>query len=285
MSHDGILLLGGTGFIGSALAARLRTTGREVFCHGRRDGGGLEALLPRCGTVVHLASTTTPGSSADRPAAELDNLAPTLRLLEAMRQCPATHLIFLSSGGTVYGDPAQVPVAEDSPAAPLSWHGAGKAAQEIFLRTFRKAHPVTILRPANAYGPGQALRHGFGLIRTVLEHARHGSEMEIWGDGESVRDFVYIDDVVDACMRCIDRPADSGTYNIGSGRGHSLRQVLALAEALSGRPLRVVSKAPRGTDVRSIVLDASLARSALAWEATVGLEEGMRRTWAWLRDT
>lgn len=282
MSRDRILLFGGAGFIGSALAQRLNREGRVVHILGRHDADRLEHWLPQCGTVVHLASASTPGSSANRPTLELDNLAPTLHLLEALQAHPETHLIFFSSGGTLYGNPERLPVPEDAPVTPLSYHGAGKAALETFLQVFRKEHAVTILRPANAYGPGQALRQGFGLIRTMLEHAHRGTVLEIWGDGNNLRDFVYIDDVAEACLRFIDLPADSGTYNIGSGRGHTLKEVVALAESVCGKPLRTVYRPARHSDVRGIVLDVSRLRTTLGWQPEISLEEGLRRAWEWV---
>lgn len=284
MSHESVLLLGGTGFIGSALAARLKYEGVASHILGRHDAARLENILPQCGTVIHLASATTPGSSALHPELELDNLALTLRLLELMQNQPETNLIFFSSGGTVYGNSERLPVAEDSPIAPLSNHGAGKVAQESFCQSLRaRGHAVTILRPSNAYGPGQTMRGGFGLICTLLEHARAGTAMEIWGDGENVRDFIYIDDVVDACMRFIALPQDSDTYNLGSGRGYSINQVRRVVEQITGIKLKVSHCPARGIDVRAVVLDISRLEKRLSWKPRIGLEEGVRRTLEWLR--
>jgi len=286
MSREGVLLLGGTGFIGSALAARLEREGIAAHILGRHDAARLEKLLPQCGTVIHLASATTPGSSASHPELELDNLALTLRLLKLLQGQPETHLIFFSSGGTVYGNPERLPVTEDAPIAPLSNHGAGKAAQEVFCQVFRAAgHAVTILRPSNAYGPGQAMRGGFGLIRTLLEHARAGTVMEIWGDGENVRDFIYIDDVVEACMRFIALPQDSGIYNLGSGRGHSINQVRRIVEQFTGTELKVSHPPARGIDVRAVVLDISHIETQLSWKPRTSLEEGVYHTLEWLKKT
>lgn len=284
MSREGVLLLGGTGFIGSALAGRLEREGITVHIFGRHDAARLENVLPQCGTVIHLASATTPGSSARHPNLELDNLALTLRLLELMQRQPETHLIFFSSGGTVYGNPYRLPVAEDAPIAPLSNHGAGKAAQEAFCQAFRAAgHAVTILRPSNAYGPGQTMRGGFGLIRTLLEHARAGTAVEIWGDGENVRDFIYIDNVVEACMRFVALSQDSGTYNLGSGRGYSINQVRRVVEQVTGIELKVTHHPARGIDVRAVVLDISRICGVLDWEPRMELQEGVNRTLEWLR--
>ncbi len=285
MRRDGVLLLGGTGFIGSALAKRLEQDGIAAHILGRNDVQRLEDVLPRCGTVIHLASATTPGSSADQPDLELDNMALTLRLLGLLKQQRQTHLIFFSSGGTIYGNPDCLPVPEDCPIAPLSNHGAGKASQEAFCQAARtQGLAVTILRPSNAYGPGQGLKSGFGLVRTMLNHALAGTTMEIWGDGENVRDFIYIDDVVEACTRFIKLPEDSGTYNLGTGIGFSINQVGRIVEATTCTQLRLIYRPVRGMDVRSVVLDSSRLNARLDWQAGIGLAQGLARTWEALRD-
>ena len=283
MSRDSVLLLGGSGFIGGALARRLARDQITAHVVGRHDLARLEDLLPQCGAVVHLASATTPGSSATQPQLELDNLALTLRLVEALQRQPQTHLIYFSSGGTVYGNPERLPVTEDAPIAPLSHHGAGKAAQEAFCQALRhRGHAVTTLRPSNAYGPGQGLKGGFGLVRTLLEHARAGTALEIWGDGENVRDFIYIDDVVEACMRFIGLPDDCGTYNLGTGNGFSINEVKHLVEAASGQQLTATYRPARGIDVREVVLDTTRLQARLGWQPRIGLAEGLARTWKWL---
>lgn len=298
MNDDSVLLLGGGGFIGRTLARRLAVAGRTVHVLARHgfsqphvfvhqgsvaDRALVERLLQVCGTVVHLASETTPGVSAHRPVLETGNLASTLGLLEALQTFPAAHLIYFSSGGTLYGNPSRLPVPEDAPLAPLSYHGAGKAAQEMFLQAFRaQGRAVTVLRPANAYGPGQPLRSGFGLVRNVLEHVRRGTELEVWGDGEAVRDFIYVDDVVDACVRFIDSPEDNGTYNVGSGEGCSINQLIRLVGQVCGKEPQVSLRPAREGDVHKVVLDVARLRKA-GWAPRVGLEEGLRRTWDWLR--
>jgi UDP-glucose 4-epimerase len=284
VSRDGVLLLGGTGFIGSALAKRLKQEKTSVHVLGRLDVERLEHVLPQCGTVVHLASATTPGSSASQPSLELSNLNLTLRVLERLKHQPDTHLIFFSSGGTIYGNAERLPITEDSPIAPLSNHGAGKASQEAFCQAARaQGHAITILRPSNAYGSGQGLRSGFGLVRTMLEHALAGTPLEIWGDGENVRDFIYIDDIVEACIRLIRRPQDSGTYNLGSGTGYSVNQARDIVEEVTGAELKVSRSPTRHIDVRSVVLDIGHIQRELDWTPKIVLDEGVRRTWRWLR--
>ncbi len=280
MSRDAVLLLGGTGFIGSALAKRLRLESVPVFVVGRNNLDALGSLLQDCGTVVHLATSTTPGSSARHPNLEMPNLTLTLQLLELLQTQPPTHVIFFSSGGTVYGNPASFPVTENSPLAPLSYHGAGKAAQEALCKTLTtQGHAVTVLRPSNAYGPGQTLRQGFGLIRTMLQHAQAGTALEIWGDGETVRDYIYIDDVVEATLRLIGLTEDCGTYNLGSGVGHSINQVKAVVEQVCGLMLRTFYRPARGMDVRGVVLDTACLTARLDWTPATGLLAGIERTW------
>lgn len=286
MSREGVLLLGGAGFIGRALAKRLEQEKISAHILGRHDAERLENVLPQCGTVIHLASATTPGSSATHPSLELGNLALTLRLLELMQTQPDTHLIFFSSGGTVYGNPDRLPVTEDAPLAPLSNHGAGKVSQEAFCQAFRAfGHAVTILRPSNAYGPGQTIRSGFGLVRTMLECVRNDIPLEIWGDGENIRDFIYIEDIVEACMRLIVLPQDSGTYNLGSGTGHSINQVRCIVEEITDTELKVSYRSARDADVRAVVLDINRICQELRWTPKVDLDEGVRRTWECLRIT
>ena len=280
MSGDAVLLLGGGGFIGGALARRLQQEEVPAYSVGRNNWEQVAQLLPRCGTVVHLASTTTPGTSAMHPSLEMVNLDLTLQLMELLQTQRRTHLIFFSSGGTVYGNTAELPVAEDCKMAPLSHHGAGKVAQESFCNALRaQGQPITILRPSNAYGPGQTLRQGFGLIVTMLEHARLDTALEIWGDGENIRDFIYIDDVVEATLRLIQRPNDSGTYNLGSGLGYTVNQVKDLVEAVSKAPLRTVYRLARSMDVRNIVLDTSRLNAEIEWQPAVGILQGITATW------
>jgi len=299
MSEPRVLLLGGTGFLGTALARRLVREQWEVCVVGRRvvnstmpgvvtrqasldDVAMLRELLPTYRTVVHLASTTTPGSSAHSPVRETEeNVLPALRLLEVLAEFEPVRLIYTSSGGTLYGNPAVLPVAEDQPLWPLSNHGVGKVAVEGFLRVYGRQHGdrVTILRPSNVYGPAQPLREGFGVIRTMLEYVRRGEAMEFWGDGETVRDFLFVEDWVEACWRVLAPEAAVGVYNVGVGEGCSLNSLRAVVERVTGRELRVSWQPARAVDVRGVVLDSARLRAATGWAPQVTLEEGIRQMW------
>jgi UDP-glucose 4-epimerase len=302
VERNGILLIGGNGFLGRALVARLRAQGGRAYVLARRrardlppdvsvhEGGmenqaALREVLPRCRSVIHLASTTTPSLSADRPLLEIEeNVLPTMRFLAVLQEFPGIHLIYLSTGGALYGNSEGRAASENDPIAPLSYHGAGKAALEALLQAYagRTGTALTVLRPSNLYGPGQPLRAGFGIIRTMLEHARNGTTLQIWGDGEQVRDFLFIDDMVDVCQRFIELPDDRGTYNVGSGEGHTLNQIRAIVERESRRPLAVTYGPGRAGDVRSVVLDTMRVRGRLQWAPQVSLECGIRASWAWI---
>ena len=300
MKTNEVLIIG-AGFIGSSLARLfadqdigvhimspnpLNSADRRIHAHRGALGDELllDNLLSRCDTVFHAASATTPGSSTHDPVIEgTHNILPTLELLGALQRHPNVHLIYLSSGGCVYGNPLTTPVTEAHPLKPQSYHGAGKVAIEAFLHAFR-AHsptgqPVTVLRPSNLYGPGQALRAGFGLVRTIVERLRTDSVLEIWGDGETTRDFIYIDDFVDVCAQFVDLPQDSDTYNVASGLSCSINKLVEIAQHVCGKPLRVRYRASRRTDVRTVVLDTSKLKQRLNWVPTVTLEEGIARLW------
>ena len=286
MSRDGVLLLGGAGFIGSALATRLLREGVPVRVVGRDNLQHLPLWLAGCNTVIHLASATTPGSSAAHPAMEQANLDLTRHLVQCLHAHPEIHLIYFSSGGTVYGNPAQLPVDEDAPLAPLSPYGVAKVTQEAMSQELhaRGHNAVTILRPSNAYGPGQTIRNEFGLVRTLLDHARLGTTLEVWGDGNNVRDYIYIDDVVDATLRLIRRPANAGIYNLGNGVGHSVNQVKQLVEQVTGLQIDTDYRTARGTDVRAVVLDNTRLCERLGWQPSVDLAIGLEQTWLQIAD-
>lgn len=169
---------------------------------------------------------------------------------------------------------------------PLSNYGVGKVAVEGFLRVYGRQHGerVTILRPSNVYGPGQPLREGFGVIRAMLEYARGGAAMEFWGDGETVRDFLFIEDWVEACWRLLAPEAQAGIYNIGAGEGCSLNSLRAIVERVTGRELRVCWRPARSVDVRGVVLDSTRLRQATGWAPQVTLEQGIGEMWDWLQN-
>ncbi|MEJ1363622.1 MAG: NAD-dependent epimerase/dehydratase family protein [Candidatus Sedimenticola sp. (ex Thyasira tokunagai)] len=297
---DNVLLLGG-GFIGQALAKRLAENDQSVTVISRStpehltkginwlqgdlgDTTLMRKQLSECRAVVHLASTSTPGHHVYAPTHEAEeNLLPLLHLLEMMGDHVNIPLVFMSSGGAIYGHPVTLPVSETHALAPLSNHAAGKAAAEHFLGVFsHQGHPVTILRPSNIYGQYQPLKAGFGIIRTILEHLNRGTSMTIWGDGKIVRDYLYIDDLISACLAVLEDPS-VGTFNIGSGLGYSINELCMLAEKVTGKALDLRYEPARSVDVRKVVLDNMAIRNRYGWQPQFTIEQGIHLTWKWLQ--
>jgi UDP-glucose 4-epimerase len=304
MRQSDVLLLGGGGFLGTALANFLSQEGRRVHLVGPSHSSSkppniiihqgklddtqlLNDILPLCDTVFHMASASRPSDSAEHPTIEgVLNILPTLKFLEVMQSHKNIQTIYISSGGALYGEPLFDPIRERHPFSPRSYYGAGKASIEAFLSVFAKkpGQHVVILRPSNLYGPGQPLRKDFGFIRTLLDHILDGSVMEIWGDGKVKRDFLFIDDMVRLCSQLAIKHIGTDIYNVGYGASYSLNQVIDIAQSVIGRKIRVAYRSERNIDVHNVSLDCSRIQKNLGWKPEVTLEQGIRRTWAWIEN-
>jgi UDP-glucose 4-epimerase len=303
--QGGILILGGCGFIGSALAAKLRAEGldvtlldplpprdsafRDCWIPGRmEDVPPTEKILRPGMTVIHLAWTSLPEPSNRDPYGDIaSNLLPSLRWLEGCVEMEVARVIFLSSGGTVYGIPRARPIGEEHPTDPICSYGIGKLAVEKYLALFRRLHdlPYIVLRASNVYGPGKDPFGRQGAINVFLGNIVRGEPIRIWGDGRVVRDYIYIEDLLALFLRCIDTRIGDGTpvFNAGSGEGHSLRDIIDRIQAVTGTDPKVESTAGRMVDVPANVLDIGKSRERFGWTPVVGLDEGIRRTWDWIR--
>lgn len=299
------LVLGGGGFIGSYLTAALLDEGHSVRVFERpyRDRSASIPTHPRLewregdfsnaqdigralkgiDTVFHLISTTQPQSSNDDPAFDVrSNLLPTLGLLEHLRRHEGIRLVFVSSGGTVYGVPRQTPIPETHPTDPTCSYGIVKLTIEKYLALYRTLHGLDyrILRLANPYGPGQEANRVQGVAGTFLYRVTHEQSIEVWGDGSVVRDYLYIGDAVSALRRAADYRGEARVFNIGSGAGHSVNEILAAVEATVGKKAQVRYTPGRKFDVPVSILDISRAQSELGWAPTIDLAEGLRLTYA-----
>jgi len=300
--RDSLLVVGAGGFIGKRLTEALLDAGHRVIASSRTPAGlqhlhleWADALasredflraLPRAHTVVHLATSSTPGSSFGKPLEELDNLVPTLSLLQALQDHPNVKLVYVSSGGTLYTRPSDFSATEDTQTQSRSYHGAGKAAAEHFIEAWCLQHggSATILRPSNVYGPGQLPKAGFGVIANGFEKIRRQDPIQIWGDGTATRDYLYIDDFIDLCMRVVSEHAELGfdVLNAASGVGVSLNQLMEAMEEVTGKALIREFRERRPLDASHVVIDASKARLRYGWSATTPLKTGLGRTWNWL---
>ena len=304
---DHILVLGAGGFVGRHLVRALAQRGDKVIAVSRRpvqfelasvqlivgelsEPADFMPLVARSRAVVHLASRSTPGTSAGNVMAELqDNLRPTLALLQALQDSPQTDLLYLSSGGSLYATESNDAAAETAPILPRSYHGAGKIAAEHFISAWCRQYgsAATIVRPSNIYGPGQTERAGFGIIPTVLGKTTRDEPVTVWGDGSAVRDYLYIDDFVALCRSILAAPMSAGpcTLNAASGIGVSIHDLLLAIEAVTDKPLQRNHDANRTVDATRVVMDAILANRLYGWTATTSLQDGLRHTWNWFNTT
>jgi UDP-glucose 4-epimerase len=304
-----ITVFGGGGFIGSTIVDRLLRDGHEicVFEHPRvtpyREFGSSENVRWQTGDltsvhdvteaidgadiVIHLVSTTLPKSSNDDPIYDVQsNLVSTLQLLNAMVARGVGKIVFISSGGTVYGDPVYLPIDEKHPTNPKVSYGISKLAIEKYLLLYQQQHGIktNILRVANPYGERQRVETAQGAIAVFLDKALRGQAIEIWGDGTVTRDYLYVGDVAEAFARAIQYDGNESVFNISSGRGTSLNDIIGKIEDILGHPIARTYRPGRPFDVPVSVLDNSLAQKELGWKPEVLLNAGMQKTAAWLRD-
>ncbi len=214
----------------------------------------------------------------DFAAAYVEQVAPIITLAERAHAAGVKRALFVSSGGTVYGPRAAVPTHEDSPTDPNNAYGFLKLQTEHALRFVgaRTGLSTVALRVANPYGPGQRTDRAFGFVSTVFERALSGEEIAIWGNGETTRDFLYIDDLGCAIAAAAAKPT-SAVMNIGSGREVSLNEVCAVVEQVTGRPVRRTYHPARAVDVPRSTLAIGRAWVELSWQPQVELADGLRR--------
>jgi UDP-glucose 4-epimerase len=242
-----------------------------------------DALVSACAgaeVVFHLASTTLPQSSNLDPGFDVSsNLLGALHVLEAVRHSGGARLVVVSSGGTVYGVPKQVPIPEEHPTEPTCSYGITKLAIEKYVALYRQLHGVqgVVLRVANPYGERQRLDAAQGVVPVFLGKALRGDPLEIWGDGSTVRDFLHISDVVAALLAAWRKPSGAVVFNVGSGMGLSLNGLVELMEAELGRSLDVIHHPARGFDVPTNVLCIARAQQCWGWHPQVSVAEGLRR--------
>lgn len=301
------LILGGGGFLGSHLADALLDEGHAVRILDRPnlvryrpfrpdeplewiegdflDERHLDAAVEGCDAVYHLVSTTLPRSSNENPAYDVQtNVMGTLRLLESVRRHRAGRVVLVSSGGTVYGIPRSIPIPETHPTEPLCAYGIGKLAIEKYLHLHHHLHGLDyrVLRLANPFGERQRVSAAQGAVTVFLDRALRGDEIEIWGDGSVIRDYFHVSDAVSAMTRALRHEGKRRIFNIGSGTGLSLNQLIAAIERLVGTTVHRRHRPARPFDVAVSVLDTSLAREDLGWTPKVTFAEGLARTARWL---
>jgi UDP-glucose 4-epimerase len=302
------LVLGGRGFIGSHLIDALLDLGCIVRCFDRPHvlqlgeshlsnpafelfEGDLTSetdvaeAVDGCDICYHLVSTTLPKSSNADPVFDIEsNVLGTVRLLTHAVKSGLKKVIFVSSGGTVYGVPKQVPILETHSNDPICSYGITKLAIEKYLGLFHQLHGLdyTVLRLANPFGERQRTHASQGAVAVFLGKVLRGEPVEIWGDGSVVRDYIHIADVVDALLLSSEKTSHARVFNIGGGRGHSLNELLDAIEKATGCIANRIYLPGRTFDVPISVLCIERAKQSLGWTPQIDFEHGLRRFAEWI---
>lgn len=305
------VVTGGAGFIGSNLVDRLSDDGVGVLVIDDLSSGKLTNLAesrrrshvtfhqadvraPQIHEVVgrfepdvvfHLAAQIDVRKSVQDPAHDADvNVVGTVNVLQAAAAAGVSRIVFASSGGATFGDVDVFPTPESVPRRPESPYGVAKKVVDEYLRYYRDLRDLDFvsLGFANVYGPRQDPHGEAGVVAIFTEKLLGGEAPVIFGDGSQVRDYVFVEDVTDACVRAA--ATGGGVYlNIGTGRETSVLELFRMLRDLVGAPLSPTYGEAKEGDIARSVLDAHLAGEVLGWEPWTGLETGLRKTVDWFR--
>ena len=297
-----VLVLGGAGFLGANMAASMMANGHAVHLLDRqfdvvsstrilgdamgvhlqdaRDTGQIVSLVERhkIDCVINLVSTLLPSSPFEAFAQEMLHVTlPGFRLLNELSERSVKYVYF-SSGGTVYGTHKAGKKSESDLTLPINHYGFAKLLYEEYISLLSRTHGLNslIIRPSNPYGPFQDPTRKQGIIAVALDRIRRGEEIEIWGDGSVVRDYVWVKDLTFAVTALIEVSAWGQTYNVGAGVGHSVNQVISAIELIVGKKARLAYKPARVVDAPDIVLDISKIKSVIEYDP-VDLRVGLER--------
>jgi UDP-glucose 4-epimerase len=301
------LVIGGNGFIGSNLVNVLLAAQHEVrvfdlypnryrepyprveyIIGDMGNHGELHDAVQDMDWVFHLAYTTLPQTSNEDPGYDVrSNVINSVQLLEECRHSSVRKVIFISSGGTVYGVPQQTPIPEDHPTDPICSYGITKLTIEKYLAMYQKIWGLdyVVCRLSNPYGPLQNPFAKQGAIGVFLGNAVQGKPITIWGTGEVVRDYIYIEDAVNALLQAAEYVPDSDSpriFNVGGGHGISLNQLVQEIKQIVDTKVEVKYTPARALDVPANVLDITRAGRYLDWAPEMELGEGLKHTWEWI---
>jgi len=300
--------MGGLGFIGSHLSRLLLQEGYKVRIFDKLyashnlitdiqekieieegDAERPEDVLRSLRDIdiaVDLIHTTVPGVSMQDPSYDVaTNVAAHTRWLPLLKETALKRIIYISSGGTVYGVPKKNPIGENHTTEPICSYGITKLAIEKYIAMYANLHGIEyrICRPANVYGEGQHLNIGQGVIGVFLEHCLKGLPIEIWGDGTIRRDYLYVMDMVRGILELINHLGEGRVFNISTGIGYSLNDIIAIIRDELNIPLKVKYLTSRKFDVPENILDSTLCRLETGWEPKTDLVAGMRRVCNYIR--
>jgi len=290
-----IIITGGAGFIGSHLTAALRKNGYKNLLvidknrptdHGARFIKGdfsnsrlLHQIIKNGDIIVHLACSTIPSTSEQNKEKDImENVIGAVRLLENCRGKKLKNFIFLSSGGTVYGNISK-PAKETDAAKPSNAHGLMKYLIEKYIEIHAQLYGLNyiIIRASNPYGRKVVGGIKQGVIDVLLKKITDNQLIEIWGDGKVVRDYFHVDDLTALLVKIIKKPALNQTINVGSGHGISINNLLKIIKKITGKKLKIKYLPGRGFDLPYNILNINKAKKLYGWRPKIGLEDGIKK--------
>lgn len=307
------LVTGAAGFIGSTLVDRLLADGHTVVGLDDLSSGQVANLTEaeqnpqfefvkadivdadliellgetRPEVVFHLAAQISVRHSVDNPPFDATvNVVGTVRLAEAARRAGVRKIVHTSSGGSIYGTPPSYPTGEDTPTDPTSPYAASKVAGEIYLNTFRNLYDLECshVAPGNVYGPRQDPHGEAGVVAIFAQALLAGRSTKIFGDGTDTRDYVFVDDVVDAFVKASGTEGGGQRFNVGTGVETSVAELHSAIAKAAGAPDEPELCPPRLGDLRRSCLDISRAEKVLGWQPQVKLHDGVARTVEFFRE-
>lgn len=296
------LVLGGNGFIGSHLIDQLVSLGHEVTCFDRptenkptytstgvrvqfgdfMNDADIEAAVKGQDFVFHLISTTTPATAEDDPGFDVKtNVSASIDLFNACAEAGVKRLLFASTGGAIYGDQDKKTFSETDQTLPISPYAIGKLTIENYLRYFKqkKGLDYTVFRISNPYGTRQNPVRKQGVIPIFLRKIALGEPITIIGDGSMVRDYIFVGDVVSMIAATLEKPRNHDTYNIGSGTGETLRELVELVRGITGIDFKIEHVDKPVTYVDHVTLNTDRYQNEFGLTVQTTLEEGIRKTW------
>jgi len=304
-----IAIIGGTGFIGKNIIWRLQMVYDKVYCiskskekftactfnsnviHVSADLSRQEYVEffndNRIEYLIDLAYTTVPKTSFDDPLNDISsNLITTVGVFEWAKETNIKKLIWVSTGGAIYGQTEDKLLDERHPVNPISPYGITKLAIEKFAYMYYKLFnlPVVCLRPSNAYGPYQEPFRGQGFIATVIASILQNKTVQLYGESGTIRDYIHVNDLCSALIKTLENGKAGEVYNVGTGIGLNNLDILEKLKSYASEiPIEVkVELLPsRPFDVRYNVLDSTKLRAHTGWAPETGFDDGLRKTWEW----
>lgn len=298
------LVVGGAGFIGCYVSNMLAESRRTVTALGRapassrwlsekveyisgdyKDRPLMRELLKETDELIDLAYATVPKTSFDDPVNDvLSNLPAGVGLAQEASMANLKKIVFVSSGGTVYGVPQALPIREDHPTNPISPYGITKLTLEKYILMFNafRGLPAVIVRPSNAYGEYQQAFTGQGFIATAIKSILSRQTVNVFGINGTIRDYLYVEDVARGIIAALNFGEPGDVYNISSGIGLNNMDVLKTIEPFAesqGYPVQINTLPERGFDVSANILDSTKLRNISTWHPEMDFNEGIRRTW------